>query len=173
MSTILQGKAVTISGDHLNADRAMGWYLGMDALPPEEIAQKFMAGIDPSIISVVEKGDILVCGRNFGFGKVHNAFFASLTVLEIKCIVAESFSTQLFQSAMMQGVLLVACPNVLEQVDMRDELEVDIKTATVKNLSQGVTLQGEPLPEYCLDVLMSGGHVGYLMRSLAAKRQSE
>jgi len=74
---------------------------------------------------------------------------------------------------MIQGLLLVACPNVLEQVDMRDELEVDIKTATVKNLSQGVTLQGEPLPKYCLDVLMSGGHVGYLMRSLAAKRQSE
>jgi len=87
MSTILQGKAVTISGDHLNADRAMGWYLGMDALPPEEIAQKFMAGIDPSIISVVEKGDILVCGRNFGFGKVTTPFLPPLRCWKLSVLL--------------------------------------------------------------------------------------
>ena len=172
MSIILKGNAITIPGEHLNADTAMGWYLGMDAQPPEEIASKFMSGIDAEIAKTAQAGDILVCGRNFGYGKVHQAFFTAMQVLDIKCIVAESFSTQLVQSAMNGGTYLVECPGVLHKVKKGDVLEVDVETATVANLTQNIELIGKPWPPFVLDIMKSGGYMRHLAMKVAMNKQA-
>lgn len=100
---IIKGNVIKIEGNNLNADTAMGWYLGMDALPPQEIAAKFMSGVSPEIAATVKEGDILVCGRNFGYGKVHQALFTAMGALGVKYIVAESFATQIIQTGLMFG----------------------------------------------------------------------
>lgn len=170
MSIIFRGHAITIPGSNVNADTAMGWYLGMDALPPQEIAAKFMSGIDPSIAGKVAQGDILVCGENFGYGKVHASFFTAMKALGIKCIVAESFSTQMVQTALNMGVYLVEVPGILDTVDFGDEIEVDVEKATVIDRTKGATIQGKPFTPFLLEVMQSGGQMGRLARMVMAQR---
>ncbi len=170
---IQKGNAICISGNHMNADTAMGWYLGMDALPPEQIAAKFMSGIDTEISKQAQKGDILVCGRNFGYGKVHQSLYTAMTAIGIRCIVAESFSTQLVQSAFNGSTLLVEVPDILQHVNMGDALEVDIITATVKNLTQNTILTGKTMPPYIIEVMMAGGYMRHMMGKIMAKRQQQ
>jgi 3-isopropylmalate/(R)-2-methylmalate dehydratase small subunit len=176
MSVILKGNAITISGEHLNADTAMGWYVGMDTLPAAEIASKFMSGIDPHIAQNVKKGDILVCGRNFGYGKAHDAFFTAMKFLGIECIVAESFSTQLIQSAIGsyggagKAPFLVECPNLLKNVAMGDFIEVDCESATVKNETQKNTLHGNPFPEFLVNIMKAGGQLEFVKQKMKAMK---
>ncbi|GAB6108007.1 3-isopropylmalate dehydratase small subunit [Fusibacter bizertensis] len=166
MSFMTKGYAIVVKKEHLNADTAMGWYLGMDSLPPDELALKFFTGIDSSIVQRVKPNDILICGRNFGFGKVHNSFFTAIKMHELECIVAESFSTQMFQMGLTQGIYLVECPNILQNVDMGDEIEVDIENAVVRNITKNITINGKKLPQYIIDVMEAGGHMGYLLSTM-------
>jgi len=170
MEIILTGKALTVQGKNINADTAMGWYLGMDSIPEAEIVQKFMIGVDPEISKRAIKDDFLVCGRNFGFGKVHSSFFIALRSIGIKCIVAESFSTQVLQSALNQGVLLVECPNILEHVKMGDELEVNVLESVITNKTNSTTTIGNPFPEFIKNVMSAGGQMRYLLAKKYGQR---
>jgi 3-isopropylmalate/(R)-2-methylmalate dehydratase small subunit len=148
----------------------MGWKLGTDELSPEALAKNFMVAIDPEIARITKKGDILVCGRNFGFGKAHPAFFIALKQLEIKCVVAESFSTQFFSQALMNALFMVEIDDVLERINCGDEIEVDVENAMVMNLTQNTNLMGEPLPAYVMETLKMGGQFGRLMnRAMSMK----
>lgn len=138
------GKAITVLGEHVNLDTATGWYLGMDALPPAQLAAKFLAAYDPKIPGIVQKNDILVGGRNFGNGKIHASFFIGMKVLGINCIVAESFSTYLIDQSMINGINLLECPGILKAVEMGDEIEVDLETALIINRTKKIRqLQGQ------------------------------
>jgi 3-isopropylmalate/(R)-2-methylmalate dehydratase small subunit len=169
MSTKFKGNVILIQGEHVNVDTAMGWYLGMDALPPAEIATKFMAGNNPDIPKIVKQGDILVCGKDFGYGKVHGALFSAMKVLGITCIVAESFATQLIQTALMFGSYLVEAPGILQNVGMGDEIEVDVESAEVINITKNKTIEGKKFPPFLIEVMNSGGQMGYLARKIRAR----
>ena len=169
-----KGNAIVIPGQHTNADTAMGWYLGFDSLPPEEIAARFMSGIDPDIAKNARSGDILVGGENFGFGKVHGSFFKAMRTIGIQCIVAQSFSTQMVQTALMQpNTFLVESPSILSGVNMGDEIEVDLDTAETRNLTQGTVIPGKEFPPFLVDVMKAGGQVGYLARKIARQKGSQ
>ncbi len=166
-----RGSAIVIPGEHTNADTAMGWYLGFDRLPPEEIAARFMSGIDPDIAKNAKTGDILVGGENFGFGKVHGSFFTALRTIGIQCIVAQSFSTQMVQTALMYpNTFLVESPSILSGVNMGDEIEVDLESAQTRNLTRDTVLPGKEFPPFLVEVMKAGGHVGYLARRAASRR---
>ncbi len=172
MDKTLKGNAIVIQGAHINADTAMGWYLGMDSLPANEIAAKFMIGINPEIPKMAKQNDILVGGRNFGFGKVHGSFFTALKAIGISCIVAESFSTQLLQSGLQYpNFLLVEVPGILNSVEMGDDIEVDWETADVRNISKNTEIKGNKFPPYLVEVMKSSGQMGMLARKMAARKQ--
>lgn len=166
-----RGKAIVVRGEHMNLDTAMGWYLGMDSLPADEIRAKFMGGIDPQIPKIAGKGDILVCGRDFGFGKIHSSFYVALQAIGISCIVAESFSTQMVQTALGRPkVYLCECPNILSHIDMGDEIAVDVEAARIENLTKDVVIEGRKLPPYLIEVMKAGGSFAHLAKRMAERR---
>lgn len=169
---VFTGKAIKIDGAHVNADTAMGWYLGMDALPKEEIAAKFMSGISEEIAASVSAGDMLVCGKDFGYGKVHTALFTAMAQLQVSCIVADSFATQMVQTGLMFGAKLVEVPGILDKVSMGDSLEVDPQTATVRNLTTGETIEGKPFPPFLQEVMMDGGQFRHLGKQIYMKNMA-
>lgn len=166
------GKAIKIEGSHVNADTAMGWYLGMDGLPKEEIAAKFMSGVDPDIAANVSAGDMLVCGRDFGYGKVHTSIFTAMEVLQVSCIIAESFATQMVQTGLMFGAVLVEVPGITDKVSMGDELEVDTAAAVVKNLTTGEIIVGKPFPPFLQEVMADGGQMRHLGKKIYMQKMA-
>lgn len=167
------GNAIVIARENVNADTAMCWSLGVDSLTPAEQAKLFMKGVDPTIAERAKKDDILVCGKNFGFGKTHMLLFTAMKEIGIKCIVAESFATQIIQTCMNipgGSTMLVECPNIVQAVADGDLIEVDPETATVRNLTQGTEIVGKPFPPYTYNVMKNGGYFANLYRELMMKR---
>ncbi len=161
-----KGRVIKIEGENLNADTAMGWYLGMDALPLEEIAKQFLSGISENIAQEAKAGDVLVCGKNFGYGKVHAALFTAMNYIGIKYIIAESVSTQIIQSGLMFGGSFLEVPGIIDKVSNGDEIEFDTQTAVVKNITTGESITGRPFPAYMQEVMEDGGHFKHLGKKI-------
>jgi 3-isopropylmalate/(R)-2-methylmalate dehydratase small subunit len=164
VNLVVTGDAICIPLNHVNADVAMGWYMGMDSLPPSEIASKFFSGIDPNIARIAKRGDILVCGGNFGYGKVHTAFSIALAEIGISCFVAESFSTTFFKDGLSNGYLLAECHGLMENISTGDRIEVDFEKSVIRNITRDSMLQGIPLPSFPLEVMRDGGYANNFLK---------
>lgn len=170
MDITFKGTAIVVRGDHVNLDWTMNWYTGMDTIPPQEIVKSFLINVDPAIPKTVKRGDIIVGGNDFGCGKGHFSFWIAKGEIGISCIVAESFSTQMFTGALTnKDTYLVEVPGILDMVDSGDELEVEFETATVKNLTKGTTIIGNVLPPFVIELMEGGGQLEYIKRKVQAR----
>lgn len=156
-------------GDHVVPDTAIGWTSEMDGWSPERLAAVFMVKIDPEIPHKIRKGDLIVAGRNFGYGRAHRAFWGSLKTVGIAGIVAESFSPQFFKSAIGSGLPILECAGITRAVDQGDELEVNFKTGEIENLTTGKSIRVEPLHDFQLRVLEAGGFIAYFRERLQGR----
>lgn len=169
---LFEGDVILIPGENINADTAMCWSLGIDSLPPAELAKQFMKGVDPSIADRAKANDILVCGKNFGFGKTHQMLFTAMKEIGIQCIVAESFATQLIQTALNGSTFLVECPDISKAVTDGDHIIVDPEKAVIKNVTKGTEISGKPFPPYMYNVMKNGGYIASIMRKFMMKQKA-
>ncbi len=62
----------------------------------------------------------------------------------------------------------VACMGVHEAFDEGDELELDLETATVKNLTRNTVLTGQPYTGEMIQIIKKGGLMNVLKERMAA-----
>jgi 3-isopropylmalate/(R)-2-methylmalate dehydratase small subunit len=136
-------------------------------LPLKDQARHCLEGLDPEFGNNVTRGDILVGGRNFGAGSSTPAF-AALITLGIAAVVAESFARVFFRGSISGGLVVIACPGILEHVTNADIVEVDTIESEVRNLTAGGTLASSPLPTVLREMVELGGEKAYLKARIAA-----
>lgn len=76
------------------------------------------------------------------------------------------FGDDVNTDAINQGLLILVCLGIAEEVREGQELEVDLGSGLVKNSATGKTLQTEPLPDFVLEILGAGGLIPWLKRRL-------
>ena len=132
-----------------------------------ELAQLAMADRDPGFDATVQRGDLLVGGRNFGYGHPHYPAMRAMRHLGIAGVVAESFSPGFFRGEISMGFPLVTCPGIVALAKRGDELEVDWAASQVRMFSSHQTLALQPLSAVESGTLQAGGLVPYLKRRQA------
>ena len=108
--------------------------------------------VRPGFAQQVQRGDILVAGRNFGCGSSREHAPLSLREAGFSCIIAESFARIFYRNSMDTGLLLVEC-----KVDAH---EGDIATVDVDNgrIDVGdVTYRFPEYPQFIGELIRSGG----------------
>lgn len=133
----------------------------------KELAGLAMADRDPGFSTTVRPGDLLVSGRNFGYGHPHYPAMRAMRHLGIAGVVAESFSPGFFRGEISMGFPLVTCPGILAQVQRGDEIEVDWALGSVRHLPSGNCLPLQPLNPAERQTLEAGGLIPYLKQRLA------
>jgi 3-isopropylmalate/(R)-2-methylmalate dehydratase small subunit len=106
----------------------------------KELAALAMSDRDPNFAASVQRGDLLVGGRNFGYGHPHYPAMRAMRHLGISAVVAESFSPGFFRGEISMGFPLVTCPGILAQVQRGDEIEVDWAHSCVRHHGRGTRL---------------------------------
>ena len=127
-----------------------------------------MANVDPDFPKKVKKGDIMVAGSNMGCG--HDHFQANLAIKQcgIACVIAESFDRNFFRNSIGVGLPIIEYKGINKEVKEGDEVEVDLNTGTIKNLTTGKTLRFKPFPDFLQDILEDGGMDPYADKMVAA-----
>jgi len=164
----LRGK-VHKFGDHVDTDVIIPatYLVTTDAA---ELGQHCMEPVDPDFPRKVTNGDIIVAGENFGCGSSREQAALAITGVGISCVVASSFARIFFRNAVNIGLPLVTCPEAARDAQPGDELEVDLATGAVKNLTQAKNYQAQPYPESVRRILEAGGIIAYARHRLSTSK---
>ena len=133
----------------------------------EELAALAMSDREPGFAATVQRGDLLVGGRNFGYGHPHYPAMRAMRHLGIVGVVAESFAPGFFRGETSMGFPLVTCPGILAHVQRGDEIEVDWAAASVRHLGHGINLPLQAFSASERQTLEAGGLIPYLKNRLA------
>jgi len=134
---------------------------------PKELAKHCMEDADPLFASKVSPGDFIVAGNNFGCGSSREHAPIAIKTAGISCVVAASFARIFYRNAFNLGLPILESPEAAEAVKTGDELQVDLATGKITNLSQGRTYQAQPVPPFMQELLAAGGLMPYVMKRLA------
>jgi 3-isopropylmalate/(R)-2-methylmalate dehydratase small subunit len=125
-------------------------------LTPQEQTRFVFQANRPGWVDLVQPGDIIIGGKNFGMGSSRPAA-RSLRNLGLGCVVAESINGLFFRNAVNFAFPAMACVGVDAAFDEGDVAEVDFSSGAVRNVTRGQALQAQTLPKKLLDLLEAGG----------------
>lgn len=153
-----QGRVWTF-GDDINTDLVIPNFAVL--LPLEEQLEHCFSANRPGWVDEVQRGDVLVVGRNFGVGSARN-IGAVFEALGVAGVVAESFNGLGLRNCINAGLPSLPCPGVTQLFTEGDVAEVDWTTGDVRNTTTGATGQGAPIPPQLQDIIRGGGVEGVL-----------
>ncbi|KPJ64541.1 3-isopropylmalate dehydratase [candidate division KD3-62 bacterium DG_56] len=163
----LRGK-VWKYGDHVDTDVIIpARYL--DTTEPAELAAHCLEDIDPAFVRSMSPGDIIVGGENFGCGSSREQAPVAIKAAGVSCVIARSFARIFFRNAINIGLPIIICPDAADAAGTGDEIEVDLATGTVRNVTRGTTHQAEPFPDFLRQIIDAGGLVPYVRQRLAER----
>ena len=161
---VLRGNA-WVFGDEINTDTmAPGSYFKD---PLEVMAQHCLEAVDPEFAGNVQRGDILVAGKNFGVGSAREQAPMSLVHLGVGAILAESFSRIFYRNAINFGLPLLIFPQAKE-VEAGQLLEVNVVEGVIMNSSAGQTYKVEGIPPHLMEMINIGGLMPWLKQKYAS-----
>jgi 3-isopropylmalate/(R)-2-methylmalate dehydratase small subunit len=126
----------------------------------EKIASYCLESVRPEFASQVRPGDVIVAGSNFGIGSSREQAAAVLVKLGVAAVIAPSFSGLYFRNAFNVGLLLLTCPEA-DRLQEAGQVALDTKNLAVIS-GAGERLACDPIPEFLLDMVRSGGLMNQL-----------
>ncbi|MGD0115217.1 MAG: 3-isopropylmalate dehydratase small subunit [Dehalococcoidia bacterium] len=142
-------------------------YLNMT--DPLELAQHCMEDIDPDFVRRVRPGDVIVATTNFGCGSSREHAPLCIKAAGVSCVIAKSFARIFYRNAINIGLPILECDEAVDGTDAGDELEVDLESGGIRNLTKATTFQAKPYPPFMLELMRAGGLVQYTKERLAGK----
>jgi 3-isopropylmalate/(R)-2-methylmalate dehydratase small subunit len=161
---VLEGKA-WVFGDDINTDIIMPFRFKSRTNDPNEMAKYAMYGIDPDFHKKIDKGDILVAGRNFGGGSSREQAPLALQYAGISAIVAESFARIFYRNAFTIGLPALETTGIKDHVVQGDRLIINLGEFTVTNTRTGHIFQAKAVPDFMRKMLLDGGLIEYFKKN--------
>ncbi len=158
---MIRGKAFKF-GDDISTDHITpGRLLHLRSNLPE-LAKHVLEDADPTFAQRVKKGDFVVGGRNFGLGSSREHAPLVIKMSGVSAILAKSAARIFFRNAINVGLPMLICDT--ESINDGDELEVDLKSGKISNLTNGTELHSSGMPEIMLRILNEGGLTDYIKK---------
>ncbi len=158
---MLKGKAFKF-GEGISTDHIIpGRYAHLRSNLPE-LARHVLEDADPTFASRVNRGDFIVAGGNFGLGSSREHAPLVIKMAGVSAILVKSVARIFFRNAINLGLPVLICDT--DKIDDGDELEVDLVTGTVRDITSGSQLTSGRIPEAMLRILEEGGLIPYIQK---------
>ena len=146
---------VWVLGDDIDTDIIIPTeYLALKTI--EEMKQYGFSPLRPKLAGLIEKGDIIVAGKNFGCGSSREQAPEVIKALGIRCIIAKSFARIFFRNSINNGLLLMEQPDLFDHVREGEEITVMVNSHVSYN---GRNYPLASLPENLVEIINAGGLV--------------
>lgn len=131
------------------------------------VARHCLEAVRPDFAASVQRGDVLVAGRDFGIGSSREQAAAALVHLGVAAVVAPSYAGLFFRNAFNVGLLLITCPQA-DRIGDGDSILIDARAARI-TCPDGSLLACDPIPGFLLDMVDAGGLVPQLKQRLDSR----
>ncbi|KPK82672.1 MAG: 3-isopropylmalate dehydratase [Phycisphaerae bacterium SM23_33] len=178
MEKMIRGKAFVV-GDNVDTDQIIpAQYLSYNPAIPEErryFGRYALSGLPPEgsglpegnvpfIVGEAFRSEyaVVVAGRNFGCGSSREHAPLALAQAGVKAVVAQSYARIFYRNSINGGHLvpLETPERLIEKIATGQQVEVNVETATLKNLNTGEIFQCAELGE-AGPILAAGGIFQY------------
>ncbi|MGE5372225.1 MAG: 3-isopropylmalate dehydratase small subunit [Solirubrobacterales bacterium] len=135
----------------------------LNTADPKELAKHCMEdSSNPQFPNIVKPGDLILADKNFGCGSSREHAPIAIKAAGVAVVVARSFARIFYRNSINIGLPILECPECIDEISEGDELDVDIKSGSIKNLTTGKTYQAEPFPEFMMQIMDKGGLINYV-----------
>ena len=153
-----------------------GHNIPTDAITPTNVVMRGMAEMvkhvlenaNPDFPRLVQPGDIIVAGRNFGCSSGRAIAPKAIKATGVGAVLAEFFSRTFYRNGPEIGLPILEVHGIHASCETGHRLRVDIERGLVENLTTGASIQGTPPSGLLLDMLRAGGLIP-LMKSDAGR----
>jgi 3-isopropylmalate/(R)-2-methylmalate dehydratase small subunit len=160
---MLKGRAWKF-GDDINTDIIIATKHKFKTLDMNEIAKHAMEAISPNFSQQIQKGDIIVAGKNFGCGSSREHAPLALKFAGVGAVVAQSFARIFYRNAFNTGLAALECEDLYDSTDQGDLVQVDMETGVVRNITKNKEYRIKPVPPFLLKILNDGGLVEHFKK---------
>ncbi|MCD6452959.1 MAG: 3-isopropylmalate dehydratase small subunit [Dehalococcoidales bacterium] len=158
---MLKGRAFKF-GDSISTDHIIPGRYAYLRSNLTELAKHAMEDADPTFMSRVRAGALIVAGKNFGLGSSREHAPLVIKMAGVSAILAKSVARIFFRNAINLGLPVLLCDT--DSIGDGDELEVDLKTGIIRDITAGGQLTFSKIPEIMLGILNEGGLLAYLKK---------
>ncbi|GAI07664.1 unnamed protein product [marine sediment metagenome] len=158
---MLTGRAFKF-GDNISTDHIIPGRFAHLRSNLSELAKHVMEDADPTFAARVKPGDFVVAGTNFGLGSSREHAPLVIKMGGVSAILAKSVARIFFRNAINLGLPVLLCQT--DSINDGDELEVDLKAGTIRDMTTGNQLTFTKIPEIMLRILDEGGLLPYIQK---------
>ncbi len=127
-----------------------------------EMVKHVLENANPEFPRKVQKGDIIVAGRNFGCSSGRAIAPKAVKATGVSVVIAEFFSRTFYRNGPEIGLPVLEVPGIHDLVETGNRLRVDVERGLVENLTTGKSIQGKPPSGLLLEMLQAGGLIPLL-----------
>ena len=150
---------VWVLGDDIDTDIIIPTeYLALKTI--DDMKQYGFSPLRPELAGQIQKGDIIVAGKNFGCGSSREQAPEIIKALGIQCVIAKSFARIFYRNAINIGLPAIVCKDLPDEVKTGDQMELHMLEGTAE--ANGKVYSCTILPEYMQNILNQGGLIASL-----------
>ena len=173
---VLKGELIFCNQDNLNTDGIYpGKYTYIDDFTPRQQAEVVMENYDPEFGKIINEGDILVGGFNFGTGSSREQAATALKYRGIKLVIAGSFSETYKRNALNNGFLIIECPKLVndlktkygkDKLTVKTGISAEVNFAKSKITVDQKTYNIDPVGVPAQELIVFGGLEEWVKKNL-------
>ena len=143
----VKGKLIYCPQDNMNTDGIYpGKYTYIDTMTNEQQAEVVMENYDPEFVNIVQEGDILAGGFNFGTGSSREQAATAFIHKGIQLVIAGSFSETYKRNALNNGFIVIECADLIHDLNkayIGDELTINTSLEIIVNFKKASITAGD------------------------------
>ncbi len=134
----------------------------LNSSDPKELAAHCMEDIDKDFTTKVKSGDIIVAAKNFGCGSSREHAPIAIKASGVSIVIAETFARIFYRNSINIGLPIMECPEAAREIKSGDQVEVDLDSGIVTDVTQGKSWKGQAFPPFMQNIISAGGLIPYI-----------
>jgi 3-isopropylmalate/(R)-2-methylmalate dehydratase small subunit len=151
-------------GDNIDTDLIIAARY-LNTSDEDELAKHVMEDADPEFVNKLNRGDIIVAGKNFGSGSSREHAPIALKAAGVSAVIAPTFARIFYRNAFNMGLPIFELEQSAE-INEGDNVKVDMAAGTITNNSNGKVYNFTPIPPFMQELLDTGGLIKYAEKKL-------
>lgn len=135
-------------------------YLALKTI--DDMKQYGFSPLRPELAGQIQKGDIIVAGKNFGCGSSREHAPIAIKAAGVSCVIATTFARIFYRNAINIGLPIIECEEASKAIKAGDEVEVDFDSGIITDLTTGEKFKGQAFPPFMQKIIDAEGLVNYI-----------
>ncbi len=156
-------------GNDVNTDEIIpARYL--NTFDPDELAKHCMEDADPSFMTKMSPGDIIVAGKNFGCGSSREHAPIAIKAAKIACVIADSYARIFYRNSINIGLPIIESAEAAADIQEGDMVEVDFDSGVIVNVTKNKKYTAKPFPPFMQNLIQQGGLMNRVKSDLKTRQ---